>query len=251
VWMPPTQPIEIGVARFYHRQWPKAFRLRDLGVPFGSLLNDKEVAGVGVAENQLLTFFATIRVPASGFEVFGEFGKNDRNGDLRDALSEPEHNSAWMLGLFKVIGPQSLSNGFWTFRAEVGSGRVSELQDLGRGQSTFYDHTTVTQGHTQDGQLLGSPLIDRSGGVDAAIDRWTRNGRVGMSLFERQMPPDLAVGLPPAQARTQWDFGANGTWFLGRSDVTFALGHVWDLNRFPHKNVGDNYVRVGLRAGLP
>ena len=251
VWMPPSQPIEIGIARFYHRQWPKSFGASDLAVPFGSFLNDREVAGTGAPENQLLSIFATIRVPSSGLEVFGEFGKNDRNADLRDALSEPEHNAAWLLGLFKVIGPQTLANGFWTVRAEVASGRVSELQDLGRGQSTFYDHTTVTQGHTQDGQLLGTPLIDRSGGIDAALDRWTRNGRLGVSLFERQMPGDLKVGLPAAQARTQWDFGVSGTWFFGPTDLTFAVGHVWDLDRLPGQDIGNTYVRVGLRAGLP
>jgi len=251
VWMPPSQPIEIGVARFYHRKWPKTLSLSDLTVPFGSFFNDREVQGVGVAENQLLSLFATIRVPGSGFEIFGEFGKNDRNGDLRDALIEPEHNSAWMLGMFSVIGPSSLANGFWTLRIEVGNGRVGEIQDLGRGQSTFYDHTTVTQGHTQSGQLLGSPLIDRSGGIDASVDRWLKQGRLGISLFERQMPGDFPVGLPPTQMRSQWDLGFNGTWFLGRSDVTFAIGHVWDLDRLPETDAGNFYLRLGLRAGLP
>ena len=49
VWMPPSQPIEIGVARFYHRRWPKSLSLSDLAVPFGSAVNDREVQGVGVA----------------------------------------------------------------------------------------------------------------------------------------------------------------------------------------------------------
>ena len=147
--------MEFGVARFYHRHWPKSLRLRDFGVPFGSLLFDPEVRGVGAADNQLLSGFAAIRVPKSGFELFGEFGRNDRSENLRDALVEPEHNSAWLLGLFKVIGRDSLSDGFWTLRAEVGNGRVSALQDIGREQSTFYDHTTVTQGHTESDNSSG------------------------------------------------------------------------------------------------
>src|SRR5207244_10886625 len=138
-----------------------------------------------------------------------EFGKNDRNSSLRDLNAEPEHNAAWLLGLFGVIGgtasPPSMAGAFWTIRAEVGDGRVSPLQQLGRGQSTFYDHTFLTQGHTQDGQLLGSLLIDRSGGGDVAIDRWMRLGRIGVSMFERQMPGDLGVGMPANQPRSQWD----------------------------------------------
>lgn len=251
VWMPPTQPIEIGVARFYHRPWPSNFTLKDLGVPFGTLYRGGTAEQNGTPENQLASVFATIRVPNSGFEVFGEFGKNDRNGNLRDALVEPEHNSAWMLGAFKVLGTPGTSPSFWTLRAEVGNGRVVALQDIGREQSTFYDHTQLAQGHTQYGQLLGSPLIDRSGGVDLSFDRWTSRGRLGLSVFERQMPGDLGVGLPADQLRTQWDLGINGFRTIGKSDVTFAIGQVWDLNRFPKTNVGNTYLRLGLRAGLP
>ena len=251
VWMPPSQPIEIGVARFYHRQWPTSFTSHDFFVPFGAFVRNGDVEQKGPPENQLLSFFATIRVPSSGFEIFGEFGKNDRNADVRDALVETEHNSAWMLGAFKVIGAPATAASFWTVRVEIGNGRVAQLQDIRREQSTFYDHTTVTQGHTQLGQLLGSPLLDRSGGVDFSLDRWTTRGRLGLTLFERQMPRDLQVGMPADQLRTQWDLGITGFRTLGKSDVTFALGHVWDLDRFPNTDVGNTYVRLGLRAGLP
>ncbi len=246
VWTPiPT--IELGGARFFHRKWNGLPSGADLVSPFGSFFGNNQTASS--PDNQLLTVFAAIRVPSSGFEVFGEFGKNDRNSSLRDLAMEPEHNSAWMLGTFGVIGPPSIAGGFWTVRVEAGNGRVSAIQDLGRGQSTFYDHTFLTQGHTEDGQLLGSPLIDRSGGVDASLDRWMRRGRIGIAVLERQMPPDLGVGLPANQLRSQWDTGASATLFKGPFDVSLALGRVWDLDRFPGMDVANNYARVSLRAG--
>ncbi|MEO7083893.1 MAG: capsule assembly Wzi family protein [Gemmatimonadaceae bacterium] len=245
----PTPSIEIGAARFYHRDWTGRFGTTEILAPFGSFFNNTQT--VQDPDNQLLSIFASVRVPSSGFEVFGEFGKNDRNSSVRDALAEPEHNSAWLIGFFDVIGPTSLAEGFWTIRAEAASARVSAIQQIGRGQSTFYDHTFLTQGHTEDGQLLGTPLIDQSGGIDAALDRWTAAGRVGLSVFERQMPGDLGVGLPANQLRTQWDVGVNATRFVGRFDVSGAIGRVWDLNRFPGTDVGNNYVRVSLRAGWP
>ena len=58
-------------------------------------------------------------------------------------------------------------------------------------------------------------------------------------------------GQAATQTRSQWDLGVNGTWFVGKSDVTFAIGRVWDLDRFPETDVGNNYLRVGFRAGLP
>lgn len=243
----PTPTIEIGAARFFHRAWTGTVGRSDLASPFSSF--STSAAAIASPDNQLLSVFASIRVPSSGFEVFGEFGKNDHNSSLRDAESEPEHNAAWMLGFLDVIGPASLARGFWTIRVESGNGRVSALQQIGRGQTTFYDHSSLTQGHTEDGQLLGSPLIDRSGGVDASVDRWIPGGRVGVSLLERQMPGDLGVGMPADQLRSQWDAGLNTTRFVGRLDVSASLGRVWDLDRFPGTDVGNNYARLSLRAG--
>jgi hypothetical protein len=62
---------------------------------------------------------------------------------------------------------------------------------------------------------------------------------------------DLDVGMPANQLRSQWDTGVNATRFVGRLDITAAIGRVWDLNRFPGTDVGNNYARVSLRAAWP
>jgi hypothetical protein len=125
------------------------------------------------------------------------------------------------------------------------------LTSLGRGQSTFYDHSKIAQGHTELGQLLGTPLIDRSGGIDFSVDHFTNEGRLGVEVFERQMPPDLGVGMPADSARSQWDLGFGGTVFRGSADITFKIGHVWDLNRFPGQDVGNSYIQIGTRFAPP
>lgn len=246
-WSPPTQPITIGFARFYHRDWPAHWTSADYTLPFGALFSNVQAAGGGTPDNQLLSVFFSARATSIGLEVYGEFGKNDRNTGIRDLLVEPENNSAWLLGFLKDIGLDSTGTDFWTVRVEVADGRVSAIQALGRGQSTFYDHSQITQGHTELGQLLGTPLIQRSGGIDAAVDHWTTQGHLGVSLMERQMPPDLQVGMPASDARSQWDLGFGGTIFVGRSDLTVQVGHVWDLNRFPGQDVSNNYLRIGTR----
>jgi hypothetical protein len=249
VWMPPSLPAEIGLARFYHRPWPSGFGRQELTAPFGSAFSDVQVFNGGTADNQLGSVFGTIRITDIGLEVFGEFGKNDRNGDLRDLEAEPEHNSAWLLGFLQSVNWSSES--FWTVRAEVANGRVSPIQNLGRGQSTFYDHNLLTQGHTERGQLLGTPLIEESGGIDFSVDRWTTDGRTGFQIVERQLPGDLGVGMPSiARSRSQWDLGVTATRFRGRSDISVAVGRVWDLDRFPGVDVTNNYIRVSVRPGM-
>lgn len=250
VWMPFPQ-MELGISRFYHKPWPDGFSLRDLGAPFGSVFYDAEWEGTGGADNQLATAFGTVRIRSLGLEVFGEFGRNDRSQGVRDLIVEPEHNAAWTLGFLHATTPDSAAGTMWTTRLEVANARISRIQTLGRGQAPFYTHGSVAQGHTVEGQLLGTPLAEQSGGLELSVDRWARWGRAGMTLLERQLPGDRLVGMPADSGRTQWDLGASMTWFAGGTDLHAQLGHVWDLNRFPGRDAGNLYLRAGARFGLP
>ncbi|HEY5219832.1 MAG TPA: capsule assembly Wzi family protein [Gemmatimonadaceae bacterium] len=249
-WQLPSIPVTVGLDRFYHRAWPTHWSSADYTLPFGAFFSSQASSTTGTnADNQLASVFFSARAASIGFEVFGEFGKNDRNSSVRDLTVEPESNSAWLLGFLKVIGLDSTHADFWEVRGEVADARVPELQALGRGQSTFYDHSIITQGHTEAGQLLGTPLIERSGGAEFAVDHFTSRGRLGVTLTERQMPPDLGVGMPADSARSQWDLGVGGTIFHGSNDYTFQVGHVWDIDRFPGQDVGNIYLRLGMRVG--
>lgn len=250
-WRPAGPSIELGVARFYHRFWPDQLGPGALLAPFGSAFYDEQISGSGAADNQLAVVFATVRVRRLGLEVFGEFGRNDRSEDLRDLALEPEHNAAWALGLLHATAPAADDSGFWTTRIEVVNARISRIQNLLRSQGHFYAHTPIAQGHTHRGQLLGTSLAEQSGGVDLSVDRWTGWGRAGAHLRERQLPGDLLVGMPETGGRSQWDAGASVTVFRGGADLHAQLGHVWDLNRFEGRDVGNFYVRLGGRVGIP
>ncbi len=183
--------------------------------------------------------------------MYGEFGKNDRNINLRDLLVKPENASAWLLGFFKVAGLDSTHSDFWTIRTEVANGRIGATDQIESAHSVFYQHSPITPGHTEFGQLLGTPLIEQSGGVDFSVDRYTSAGRLGVEIFERQMPLDLVIGMPADQLRSQWDLGFGGVIFHGGADINFKVGHVWDLNRFPGQDVGNNYLQLGMRFAPP
>jgi len=85
-WQPPSgKGFEFGFARFYHREWGVHGRaLGDLTVPLGSFFNDAGLSSGGVADNQLAALFMRWSAEDDGFEVFGEFGRNDRSADTRD-----------------------------------------------------------------------------------------------------------------------------------------------------------------------
>ncbi len=245
-WMPPSgRGVELGVARFFHRDWQN-IGLDAWRSPFSALFGDAQVAGTGAADNQLASAFARLVAERAGFEAWAEFGKNDHNSNLRDAALEPEHNSAFSLGFLKTLGDVRAAK-FWSVRAEYLDARVTPLQRF-RGQSTFYDHSPITEGHTQLGQLLGSPLIERSAGLEIAADRWSARGRTGLTLTQRSMPATLQEGEESGAARSQWALELSATRFRGSFDVTARAGAVLDLNRTPGNDVTSLFAGVSLRG---
>lgn len=249
-WQPRSgKGFELGFTRFYHRFWPTGgLRVGDLTVPFGSLFKDLQSFDGGPADNQLASLFARWRGEESGFEVFGEFGRTDRAIDLRDLALEPEQNSAWYLGAAKSI--QAAGDVLYLIRAEYVNGGISSIQRLARGQATYYEHTPITQGHTQRGQLLGTPLLERTGGLELAVDRWASWGRLGATLMQRALPEDEGEGVRRVAARSQWYSEASLVRFVGRYELFGQGGLVFDLNRRPGHDETNLHLQAGVRVGF-
>jgi hypothetical protein len=249
-WQPRNgKGFEIGGARLYNKYWPAAgFSAKTLTAPFGSFFTDLEYYYGGEADNQLLSAFARWRSDANGFEVYAEFGRNDRSIDVRDVVAEPEQNSAWSAGFAKSTARDG--SDFWVFRGDVANGRVGSIARLNRGQALFYEHGSVTAGHTQRGQLLGTALMERTGGVEFSADRYSSRGRIGAMLTTRAMPRDRIEGQPQRAARTQWALEGSAVRFVGRSDITVRGGYVLDMNRTPARDARTTYLSVGSRWGF-
>ncbi|MEI6739313.1 MAG: hypothetical protein WCK74_03285 [Gemmatimonadaceae bacterium] len=249
-WQPPSgRGLEIGAARLYHKFWPAdGFTAHTLLAPFGSLFTDLQYYYGGDADNQLLSFFARWRSEAQGLEVYGEFGRNDRSIDLRDVVVEPEQNSAWLVGFAKSTARSAPV--FWLFRGDIANGRIGSISRTNRPQVFFYEHAPITQGHTQRGQLIGTSLLERTGGMELAADRYAPNGRLGLLVTTRAMPPGNEEGVLSTQARTQWALEASAVRFVGAGDVTLRLGWVVDVNRAPGHDGHAAYLSVGSRWGF-
>jgi hypothetical protein len=86
--------------------------------------------------------------------MYGEIGREDHNGDLRDLIAEPDHDMSYLIGFQRVfqVSAQSLS----ALRIELLDSRISHLEAV-RGQALPYVHGVVIQGHTELGQILGAP----------------------------------------------------------------------------------------------
>lgn len=95
----------------------------------------------------------------AGFRGYFEWARNDYSPGLRDnILLEPSHSQAFTIGFEQVL-VNRLSH-ILSMNAEIT--QLIHTRDyeigLGMGQTGFYTHHIITQGYTNEGQMLGAGI---------------------------------------------------------------------------------------------
>jgi len=240
--------LEIGVARFTHRLWRGGGpTLEDLLVPLRNQFRTN--AALTLKDNGLASAFFRWVLPRSGFEVYGEYGRDDYNQSLRDFVEEPDHIGGYTVGFAKAfrVGPI-----IRVFRFEVQNLQFSVLAQ-GRGWAPFYTNGSIPQGHTNRGQVLGSYAGLGGAGALAALDIYHPRGRWTFSwsrVLRRQRGGFAATGQPdPKGLDVVHTLGANALLFRGRYDITAGLTGVYEFNRDFGHDVFNLNVTLGMRLG--
>jgi hypothetical protein len=215
--------LEVGGARFFHSSWGDGPTAGDVLQPLEGLLKESLTNADRAAVNQLASVFARWVLPAAGFEVYGEYAREDHAFDVRDLTLEPDHNAGWMLGFRKVW---TRGDDLVSLRAEALDARPSHL-DAHRGQTNFYTHSQGRQGHTHRGQVLGSPAALAGAGSVVALDRYHPGGRWTLRWDREERRSDRADPLRVSathalgaevvgfRSRLRWDAGVRAVWTVG------------------------------------
>jgi len=252
-----TPGLELGVTRFYHRLWPAGgFALADFKIPFQGLffgsakISEKYDPSNPnyTPENQIASFFARWAFPSSGLEVYGEFARDDRNRDFQDLISEPDQQSAFSLGLTKLLH-RSAAN-YTVLRAEYVNARVTYIADL-RIQPLLYQHTTILQGHTNRGIVLGSPLAALGGvGSVIGVDFYRPDGRWTVEFTrDTHQQPLQADSVQGGNFDVPNALRVERVLFRHGWDFTAAATAVYELNR---NFAGDAFnLRLDVGARIP
>jgi hypothetical protein len=117
---------------------------------------DGSNADDAAARDQYISFFTRYVLPESKAEVYFEFGRNDHSYDLRDALVEPEHTRAYVVGFRKLI-PVRSSDEYIQFGIEFTQLEKGTTRNT-RASETWYAHYQVKDGYTNNGQVLGAGI---------------------------------------------------------------------------------------------
>lgn len=240
--------LEVGAARFFHTRWPEGgIGVDDLGVLFDGLLKERARSDLDQREeNQLASVFGRWVLPESGFEMYGEFAREDHNQNLRDFVMEPDHFRAYSLGFRKAWERPGAR---WAaLRGEVASTAVSHLQVF-RGGSRFYSHSQLLQGHTHRGQLLGAAPAFGGAASGLAFESFSQAGS-----WTVEWNRSLREAAPGDEAEGGDDvlhsLGLSGTRFLGGLELTAGLHGVYNLNRHLLGDAFSASLELALRAAI-
>lgn len=246
--------LELGAARFFHRAWPKeGLSAGDFtalfqnvfkrGLPTEVSLPGSENTK-GVRDNQLFSLFARWVVPGTGFEAYGEFGREDHSWDIRDFVLEPDHG-----GSSRLLGVRKMWMNGYALRAEAINYEAPQLTRF-RPEGAVYVHYVLRQGHTFKGQPLGADAGLGSGaGSVVAVDRYAASGRTSivwrrsvahsqgrfyLTDIETDEAPDILQNLSVETVR-----------FRGALQLSLSGGLTMNFNR----NFGSDVFNLGLKVG--
>lgn len=241
--------LEVGLARAFHTLLDGGVGFAQLVKPFESFLKAglSETGlgpdGVSDVENQLASVFFRWVLPPSGVEVYGEYGREDHNWDLRDFLLEPDQQRAYMIGARKAW---QLDEGLILLSGEVANSQISNIAQF-RGQAPFYTHTRIRQGHTHRGLALGSPDVALGGGSVVRLALHRDQAQAAVEWRRRNLDPGLAV--LPVETRIQHSAAAEGTYVVdGRYAVKAGLEGTVDLNRMAPGDRTNLRIILGVRG---
>jgi len=235
----PLPGLYLGLARLFYEYYPKGgLGVRDYLLPFEALTKLSLVTPSDSLGNdrrdQLLAISARWAMPASGFEAYVEWSRNDHATNVRDFLTEPEHSQGYTVGFQQAV---PLSGG----RLLRFSGELTHLEQDAtkavRGTPTYYTHHIVLQGFTQLGQVIGAGIGPGGDGQYLSGDILARWGSAGLWALRQAVDNDeFYVKFDSTNAFWNNQFilgvGARGSWDLPRVTIEGSVGWIKNYNRY-------------------
>ena len=220
------------------------------------------------ARDQYIAFNARYVLPESKAEVYFEYGRNDHSYNSRDGIVEPEHSRAYIVGVRKLI-PLNRPDEYIQVGVEFTQMEEPATRST-RDTPPWYIHYQVTDGYTNEGQILGAG-IGTGSNLQSFDVNWVKGlKKIGLT-FERLVNNNdflyraaLSDGDLTEYNNRQWvdlSVAGNLAWtykkFILNSQFTFirslnyqnrwkpSVGNTsyWDWDR---QDVNNVHLKVGI-----
>jgi hypothetical protein len=183
--------------------------------------------------DQMLSLFGRWVIDDGGFEVYGEWARNDHSWNFRDFALDPGHSQGITIGFQKAI---DLSSRIVALRAEVTN--LDRTDRTLRVVPTYYAHHIVLEGYTNQGEVIGAGIGPGGTSQYLAADLYSAWGRVGISVQRDVRDNDAFYDWAEANGATRWERnvrfhgGASALVFTGDFDLGGGLTLTREFNRY-------------------
>ncbi|MDB5112742.1 MAG: hypothetical protein JWR67_3856, partial [Mucilaginibacter sp.] len=213
------------------------------------------------SRDQYTSFYARWLFTKAQAEVYFEYGLNDNSYNLTDFIGSPDHSRAYIFGVRKMIPINGAKDQHILFSGEIT--QLSQSPDrLVRGAGGWYIHGQVTDGQTNEGQVLGAGT--GSGGNLQSMDISWVSGmkKLGISIERYEHDVDFYQAYLPdingnSRSWVDFAFGLQGNWsyknliFNAKLQEIESLNYEWILKNYnPSQYYIPNNTVYNLHAEL-
>lgn len=221
-------------------------------------------AGDAYPMDQVTSVYARWFFVKAQAEFYIEYGLEDNTYNLNDFLGSPDHSRAYTVGLRKILPIAGKKDQHILIGAEITQTSLTPV-DIGvREAGLWYFNYQVTQGHTNNGQILGAGT--GPGGNEQSIDvSWVKGlKRLGIQFqrFEHDVDyTDIYLSPINGNSRSWVDFGVGlvGEWnyknllFNAKLQEIQSLNYEWILKNYnpsqyyiPNNTVYNLHAELGM-----
>jgi hypothetical protein len=192
-------------------------------------------------QDQYVSIFGRLVLPAAKFEVYGEYGRNDHPWDQRDLTVMPNHSRAYIIGMRKLVPLNNVHQDLLQVNFEITQLEMPKTADQ-RESTPFYVHYQVLDGYTHQGQVLGAGIGPGSN-LQSINVSWLRGlKQIGVQLERYVHNNDLYYYIVARDLRRNWvdySLAFHGEWdykqflFYGKTQFMKAYNYQYQLKETP------------------
>jgi hypothetical protein len=175
--------LSIGLNRIMLSKWDDM----NYGALF-TLLDPVMHYAAGRDENdQRVSVVIDYALPATGLDIYLEWGRNDYSSNIDDLVTYPFHSQVYTFGLRKsLVFTNKLQGEILVEITNLESSRDYELW----WPTTFYAHHRITQGHTNSGQWLGAGIGTGGNSQYLGFKMYHQKGYAGLFIQRQNIDND-------------------------------------------------------------
>ena len=234
-------------------------------IPFFFPYSKEAIAGANgdpFPRDQYTSFYARWLFKKAQAEVYFEYGLNDNSFNLRDFIGSPDHSRAYIFGLRKLIPVNGSGEQHILFSGEIT--QLSQSPDrLVRNAGGWYMHSQVTDGQTNEGQVLGAGT-GSGGNLQSVEISWVSGlKKLGISFERFEHDVDFYQSYFPdlngsSRKWVDFAFGLQGNWgyknliFNASLQTIKSFNYEWILKNYvpsqyyvPNNNVYNLHAELG------